>query len=1180
MWSRDCAPDIGNQFALMGKAKQTAPPSTARLEIRLFGHANVSAGGEPVKFAKRGTTLAMLALVILQRGAALSRESLAFTLFPEADETAALAELRRYLYLANKALPERAGDAWLIVDSETVRWNDGAGAFVDIVEFERLAADPETFASAIEWYSGDLLEEIYDDWVVAERERLRARYLAILGILLDRYRAVRDFGNAIACAKRVLATDPWREDTLRALLAVRYESGDTAGALAEYEQFAKRLRDELAIAPMPETVAVRQSILRNEAVPGSLDPRPQNVESDALRPMSVLPFVGRRRELATLHTAWHRAARGAGALVLLRGEAGVGKTRLTAELARTVQTEGGRVFVGTTAAPESTPYQSIVEALRSGLPLLLTRPPNAARRAALVRVLPELRDPNAPEIPLVEQSGEAEIARIYDALAHGVRALASPRPLLLVLEDLQWAGSATIEALGAIVRELVRAPVLVLVTCREEETPTDHPLRTLLRSFRVFANVEELELERLGEDEVAELVTRVDGLHARGDVLARDLYAHSEGNALFLNEAISGVLEGNDDLAHTALATSIASVLEARIERLGEAGRTVAEIAAVAGPGCNVALIREVSNVSAASVARGFDELLDRRILREAGARASHDYVFTHHLIAKAMYDGIEPSFRAQRHSRIARVLEREYRAHQMGSAREIALHFERAGDIEDSAGWYLTAARQAASVYAYGDAIDLAGRAFENSSALELRRASLDVRERGRGRRGDRAGQRHDIDALEDLAGDDPRERFDVALRRVLLARNLGESDDEGQRIGELARVAEHLDDDARAQALVQRATHLGLRSRQAEALEPARTAFAIYDRLGDVRGQLDCLGLLVDFTTNSGDIAGSREYLEQMRGRAESLADRAVEARALAVASTAALLRQEYRESFELSVRALALQVATNDREAEAGSRGRMAATAAWLGDYATAVREFDLALAAYESIDNKRGVAITHTNRTLLLMRIGLFDEALASIERSNALFEVVLEKRTIVANQVNASFVNLQLGDAVTAKKLAASALAHAHEIAFPVFEAGALGNLGNAERALGEFDSAIEHMEAGIAMRRPIQESRDFVDDLADLALTYAAAGIAPKALATAEELYAIAQISFEGAFWPHYAWFAMSQAFAAGGSEDRARKAASRAREELEKFAGLIEDEAIREKLMTIPVNARIAAFP
>ncbi|MEO6836222.1 MAG: AAA family ATPase [Candidatus Tumulicola sp.] len=1148
-----------------------------QLVVRLFGQANVSYAGVPVKFAKRSTTLAMLALIVLKRGQAISRESLAFTLFPESDEMAALAELRRYLYLANKALPARSGDPWLLVDAETVRWNDASDTFVDIAEFERLSANAQTQAQAIELYAGDLLEDIYDDWVLSERERLRSRYLAVLDESLERHRSNREFAGAIACAKRVLATDPWREDTLRALLAIRYESGDTAGALAEYERFVKRLRDELAIAPMPETVAVRQSILRNEAVPGSLHAPPPAADETPRRAVSILPFVGREREVAALYAAWSRAARGAGALVLLGGEAGAGKTRLTAELARTVQSEGGRVFVGTTSAPESTPYQAIVEALRSGLPLLLTRPPAAARRSTLARLLPELRDPDAPNVELPEQSPERETARTYDALTHAVRGLASPRPLLLVLEDLHWAGSATAEALGAIVRELTRAPILIVATCRQEDTPVDHPLRALLRSLRVFHNVDEIELERLGETDVAELVRRVDGLRERGGALVHDLYAQSEGNALFLNEAIGVTLEEND-LRTSSPATTVAGIIAARIARLGEEGRTVAEIAAVAGAGCSVPLVREVSNLPAAAVARGLDELLDRRILRESGARARYDYVFSHHLIAEAVYGSIEPSFRSQRHSRIARFLEAAYRENEGSPPREIARHYECAGDMQRAAGWYVTAARRASAVHAYGDAIELAGRALRNSTSDELRAASLDVREKARGRRGDRAGQREDIEELERLANGRPRERFDVLTRRVLLARTLGDSDQEGRLIAEMDAVAESLDDDARARALTQSATRAGLCSRPSLGLEPARRALAICERSGDLRAQLECLYLLVDFTSNIGDINASQAYLALMRDRAASLADQAVEARALAVAATAALLRQEYAECFALTKRSLELQVATDDREGEAASRGRLAVTAAWLADYGLALREFDLALETYESIGHKRGLAVTHTNRALLLMRLGLFDEALISIGRSNAFFETVQEKRTIVANEVNASFVRLQLGDAPAAKALAASALLAAREIAYPIFEAAALANLGNAERALGDLDAAIGHMEAGIAIRRPIQEPRDFVDDLADLTLAYVSAGQNEAALATAQEMRAIGAAPLRGAFWPHYVWWATAQGLTAGGAHAEARHAAMRARAELQSFAQGIQDARTRETFLSLPLNATIAA--
>jgi predicted ATPase len=972
----------------------------------------------------------------------------------------------------------------------------------------------------------------------------------------------------------VLSSDPWREDALRALVAVRYESGDAAGALAEYDRFTKRLRDELAIAPMPETVAIRQLILRQEAVPGTVGISPAKSD-EARRTVSILPFVGRTKELAFLRNAWGRAARGSAGLMVIAGEAGVGKTRLTAELARTVQAEGGRVFVGTTASPESMPYQPIVEALRAGLPLLLARQISPERRTVLAPLLPELRDPDVPDVRFSETSAERATARIYEALSFAVRGLASPRPLLLVLEDLHWAGSATIEALGGLFRDAVRSPLLVVATCRQEETPVSHPLRALQRSLRTHSGVEELELERLDEEQVGELVGRIEGLRERGHSLVRALYAQCEGNALFLEGAINVLLENREPQLESA---TMSGMIAKRIARLGQEGRSVAEIAAVAGTGCSVPLIREVSNLSSTAIARGLDELLDQRILREAGARAGYDYVFSHHLIADAVYSEIEPAFREQRHFRVAECLEAIYESDASVSPREVARHYESAGERGRAAKWYLSAARDAAAVHAHGDAIELAGRALQNADSANVSREALEIRETARSRRGDREGQRADIEALDGLPAGDPAAHFDVLLRRILLARALGNADEERQYIDHLEKLAAQLDDGARARALTQAATHLGNCSRSAEAIEPARRALEIYERRGDLHGQLQCLCVLVEYTSNIGDLDAARAYLEQTRERAARLGDQAMEVRALAAASVAALLRQEYRECFSLTHRCLELHLTLNDREGEAASRSRLAVTAAWLGEYSVALREFDVAITIYESLGHKRGLATAHANKTLLLMRTGMFAEALVSIERSNELFEKVQEKRTIAVNQVNASFVNLQLGNAPEAKRFATSALQITRELSYPVFEAAALANLGNAELVLGEVDTAIEHMEAGLTIRRSIQEPRDFVDDLADLTLAYVATGRNEQALTTARELFSIGIASFDGAFWPHYAWWAAAQGLAAGGAVREARESTAHARRELQAFAERIADERTRQAFLRLPINAKIGA--
>jgi tetratricopeptide (TPR) repeat protein len=206
----------------------------------------------------------------------------------------------------------------------------------------------------------------------------------------------------------------------------------------------------------------------------------------------------------------------------------------------------------------------------------------------------------------------------------------------------------------------------------------------------------------------------------------------------------------------------------------------------------------------------------------------------------------------------------------------------------------------------------------------------------------------------------------------------------------------------------------------------------------------------------------------------------------------------------------------------------------------------------------------------------MRLGLFAEALDCIGRSNALLETVQEQRIVACNHVNASFVCIQLGDALAAKNHAQRALALTREIQFPVFEAAALSNLGNAERVLGNFDVAIERMTAGIAIRRPIQDVREFVDDLADLTLAYAEAGRVAEAAASAEELDALSDSKFEGAFWSHYIWWAIGHGLRGNGEGVRASAAFRRAAAEVAQFAESIEDAAVRAAFYAIPVNARI----
>ncbi|HEV3155566.1 MAG TPA: AAA family ATPase [Candidatus Baltobacteraceae bacterium] len=1150
-----------------------------RVELRLFGQGTISADGAPVKLAKRATTLALLGYLVLHRKAPVSRTTLAYTLFPDQTDENAFAELRRYLYLAGKSLPAIDDQNWILADAETVQWNAKAPFTVDVIDFERAAGDPAAREHAVELYAGDLLEELYDDWVVGERERLRALFLDALAHLVSKYREARDHSRALGYAHTLLRFDPWREDMVRAAMSVRYEAGDSAGATAEFIHFASRLRGEMNVAPMPETLAIRDAIARNEPIPGAVLNRVTLASERAARPEHLLPFVGRSAQIEILRALWDRAARGRGGFALVAGEAGIGKTRLVGELARIVESEGGRVFVGGTSVQESMPYQSIIEALRSSLQLLRTRSFSQIVTSALSRLLPELQA-QSPAVASAHEELPPDAGVLWDALATASLQLCRPRPALVVLEDLHWAGHATFEAIATLARRLERFGLLLVGTYREEEVPPSHPLRTMARALHAEQLLVTIPLTLLDRPAIEKLVSELN-LHPGNDALFVDrLVKYTEGNALFLNEAIAEVLDRKSavDSIFEAVNPRIEDAIARRLARLGERAREVAEIIAVAGQGCNLEVVSEVAAMPPSDLWNAINELLDRRILREASARTGTDYAFAHHLIGATVYDRVDPLVRKRRHARIAHVLQRMYAARPNAVSRELAAHFERAGLFDEAAQWYGEAAAASAAVHAPKDAVALTTRALELERDVQRRISLLRLREEARSRIGDRAGQRADIEMLEQSVGAaDLNTRFDLIRRRALLARSLGNAAEDEALIEQMLSLADDASDERlRAESLRQRATHAVFVSRQMEALEPAAEALVLFERLGDVAAQVECLGLLVDAETNSGNLGGARIHLDAMGQRAATLEDRALHARALTVAGTAALLRQEYRTAQEISLEVLSIATAIGDPDLEAYARARIAASAVWLGDLDRALTEFTAARDIFTALSNKRGLAIALTNQVQVNIRLGLFEEALAMIEQANSLLDVVKERRIVVANSVNRSFILLRVGDAEEALRQAEKALVDAREIGFPVFEAAALANIGNAERALGRLDDAIAHMRAGIDIRRAVQATPDFADDLSDLAIALADAGRGDEACCVSEELAATLEQTTTGPLWAHYAYWAASRGFAAAGESRRAADFQQLAQDRLRHFADSIKDEEIRKAFLAIDISREI----
>jgi DNA-binding CsgD family transcriptional regulator len=390
--------------------------------------------------------------------------------------------------------------------------------------------------------------------------------------------------------------------------------------------------------------------------------------------MASPTLVGRVQELGVLEAAQGRAANGEPAVVLVGGEAGVGKTRLVAELAERHRVAGARVLVGgcLPAGGDGLPYAPIVEALR---PLPTELGVGAVRQlvgpswSELARLLPALGEPASGP------AGQAAQARLFELLLGLLGRLGEQAPLILVVEDLHWADRSTRELLGFLVRNLRWERLLVVVTYRSDEPDPDR-LGPYLAELDRSGRVERLELARLDRAATVALLTAILDAAPAAD-LVEAVFVRSEGNPFFTEELLAAVRAGSGGLPLT-----VRDLLWGRVKGLPEQPRQVLEVAAVAG--------RQVSHRLLAAVASLDDQQLEGA-LREVVAHqllvtepGQDGYRFRHALLWEVVDAGLLPGERARLHAGYAHALT-EHPELATGSpavaAAELAAHWDAAGE-------------------------------------------------------------------------------------------------------------------------------------------------------------------------------------------------------------------------------------------------------------------------------------------------------------------------------------------------------------------------------------------------------------------------------------------------------------------------------------------------------------------
>jgi len=229
------------------------------LRIETLGRIRLWSGAKRLHVRLPAQALLVLARVVASPDASVDREELAFTLWPEDTETEARAKLRRQLYNIQRAAADASGSSWLSSEAQCVTWT--AESWVDVAEFDRLSAVPDSYEAAAELYRGPFAPSLDHDWVRAERARFERDAVRLHVDLAQRSLQCGDLPKALHYVEQLLRIDPWREDALRHFMMLRLRLNDRAGALCRYREFRLRLWQEFEVEPMPETIRYYDAVV-------------------------------------------------------------------------------------------------------------------------------------------------------------------------------------------------------------------------------------------------------------------------------------------------------------------------------------------------------------------------------------------------------------------------------------------------------------------------------------------------------------------------------------------------------------------------------------------------------------------------------------------------------------------------------------------------------------------------------------------------------------------------------------------------------------------------------------------------------------------------------------------------------------------------------------------------------
>src|SRR2546421_160285 len=757
------------------------------LRLAVLGPAQVVHDGRRLSFALHKAQALLLYLAV--EGGMHPRSKLAAFLWPDSEPHDARTALRNALTLLRRLLSDDeaslAGHSHLRSERDLLGLDLHAPFELDLdvvqqayQQARRISAFPSEpqgsalaaqVQHALALVRGPFLdgfwlgkEAPFDEWVQQQQQQWQVRVQFLLDRLSSWQEEAFEWEPALATLTRWLALDPLSEEASRRLMRLHLAQGDATAAGRVYATLRTRLAQELQVQPSAKTLALAEHLRTTQAHPGSRPTRRPTGESQAPGER-VAPLVGRAAALSQLVGSFQQARQGRPQVVLLVGEAGIGKTRLATEFVAWVKAQGADVLSGQAFEMGGRlPYQPLVEALRERL-----EDENAPEDllddlwlAELSRLLPELRV-RYPDLPAPTEDELTAKLRLFEAVARLVDALGQRAPLVLLLDDLHWVDGASLDLLRYLGRHWKAhgSRVLLLGTIRSEGMELNPQLSADFSALGRDLPVTRVALQPLSQAETIQLLQAIaveakPGTSSGGEqrehgaavpatpgsepspasetklsALGDFLFAHTGGQPLYLLETLklfrdrqwlvarlsadgTWGLEPTGEMAaalvqegsrRTLVPLSVRAMVLARLARLKPPTRQLVQASAVLGNQATAKLLWQLAEVGMQAGVEGLEEAVGSGLLREeeAGVGRPSSYRFSHDLIRDVVYTELGAARRQVLHQHVLALLQTEGVA-----AAELAYHARASGEAEAAYRYSMQAGDEALAVFAVEDAI------------------------------------------------------------------------------------------------------------------------------------------------------------------------------------------------------------------------------------------------------------------------------------------------------------------------------------------------------------------------------------------------------------------------------------------------------------------------------------------